>query len=130
MGQSAGIAKILSDNIRRLRNEANLGQETLAEKLDVSLPTIRAWENEARWPGIQNISDLAKFFKVSEAELFKEPGPNPTSIEVITQFAKLLSTADPQVVKQVLEILEVAQPGGSASRAPVPPKRIAKSSAS
>lgn len=73
MRQGIGIAKILADNIRRLRKEANLGQEDLAEKLEVSVPTIKAWETQLRWPGIDHIEKLARFFKVTESELFREP---------------------------------------------------------
>jgi len=73
MRQSVGIAKILAGNIKRLRKDAAISQELLAEKIGASWPTITAWENENRWPGLEHIAALSKFFKVTESALFADP---------------------------------------------------------
>ena len=48
-----------------MRNEKNLSQEQLAEKLNVTRQTISNWENGKFYPDIDSLVNLSKFFNVS-----------------------------------------------------------------
>ncbi len=59
----------LGENIKRLRREQNLTQETLAEFLGVTFQSISKWERGESYPDITLLPALASFFKVSTDEL-------------------------------------------------------------
>ena len=60
----------LGENIKRLRKEKGLTQETLAEFLGVSFQSISKWERNESYPDITILPKIAGFFKVSVDELF------------------------------------------------------------
>lgn len=51
-------------NLRELRKKAKLTQMQLAEKLDVSLMTVRLWENGAGKPNLENYEKLIRLFDI------------------------------------------------------------------
>lgn len=51
--------------IRRLRTEAGMSQEELAEKVYVSRQTISNWENDKFYPDVQSLSLIADLFGTS-----------------------------------------------------------------
>lgn len=59
----------LSENIKRLRRENNLTQETLAEFLGVTFQSVSNWERGESYPDITILPEIASFFKVSIEEL-------------------------------------------------------------
>ena len=59
----------LSENIKRLRREKNLTQETLAEFLGVTFQSVSNWERGESYPDITMLPEIANFFKVSIEEL-------------------------------------------------------------
>ena len=59
-----------NENLKYLRKEANLTQEQLAEKLNVSSKTISKWETGLRFPDTEIIPVLAKVLNISIDELF------------------------------------------------------------
>ena len=59
----------LSENIKRLRREKNLTQETLAEFLGVTFQSVSNWERGESYPDITMLPEIASFFKVSIEEL-------------------------------------------------------------
>ena len=59
----------LGENIKRLRREQNLTQETLAEFLGVTFQSISKWERGESYPDITLLPALSSFFKVSTDEL-------------------------------------------------------------
>lgn len=74
----------LGENIKRLRREKELTQETLAEFLGVTFQSVSNWERGESYPDITMLPVIAGFFKVSvdallgvnkaedEAEIIKE----------------------------------------------------------
>jgi transcriptional regulator with XRE-family HTH domain len=75
----SGITTVLAENIRRLREERDWGQNELAEKSKLSVSTVRAYEGERRWPERPYIAALATAFEVEEFELFAVyEKPTPT----------------------------------------------------
>ena len=59
----------IGENIRKLRKERGITQETLADHLAVTPQAISRWESGAGYPGIDYLPDLAGFFGISVDEL-------------------------------------------------------------
>lgn len=57
------------DRLKKLREEKNLTQKQLAEKIFVSRSTVAKWENGLGIPCDVNLEQLCSFFNVSEEEL-------------------------------------------------------------
>ncbi len=53
------------DNLKFLRQEKNIGQVELANKLGVSKGIISLWENGLREPNMSSLISLSIFFNVS-----------------------------------------------------------------
>lgn len=62
----------LSSNLRRLRREANLTQEALAEKLHVSGQAVSKWERGESYPEITLLPVLAEVFNVTVDALLRQ----------------------------------------------------------
>lgn len=60
-------------NIKTLRQEKHIKQETLAENLGVSAQAVSKWETGASEPDISLLPKLATYFGVSIDELFEVP---------------------------------------------------------
>lgn len=60
---------VFSEQLSKLRKEANMIQEDLAEKCDVSRQAVAKWESGESLPDIYKISQIAKLFEVSLEEL-------------------------------------------------------------
>lgn len=65
--------------IQKFRQEMNLSQEQLAEKLNVSQNTIAKIESGLRRPSIDFLIELSMFFKTSMS--FLVLGVNPENVE-------------------------------------------------
>lgn len=61
----------LSKQIKKYREQLQLSQEELAEKIYVSRQTISNWENERSYPDVHNLLLLSVLFDVSLDELVK-----------------------------------------------------------
>ena len=79
----------LSENIKRLRREKNLTQETLAEFLGVTFQSVSNWERGESYPDITMLPEIASFFKVSIEEIL---GVNKAEDEI--ELEKLLDEHD------------------------------------
>ena len=56
---------IFAERLKELRIESGLGQEKLADDLEVSHGTISLWENRLREPKLSNLIRIAQYFGVS-----------------------------------------------------------------
>lgn len=63
----------IGETIRRLRLEAGISQEGLAEKLGVSRQAVSKWEKGQSFPSTENLLTLAEIFRVSVDELAASP---------------------------------------------------------
>ena len=59
------MKEIFAERLKELRIENNLGQEKLADELEVSHGTISLWENCLREPKLSNLIRIAQYFGVS-----------------------------------------------------------------
>ena len=64
-GEREVYSMALNDNIKKLREERNLTQQQLADKLYVSRQTICRWENGSRCPDLITAKKLALELGVS-----------------------------------------------------------------
>ncbi len=61
----------LGENLKDLRKAKGIGQDILAEELNVSVKTISHWETGYSEPSVAQLIQLAEFFEVSIDELVK-----------------------------------------------------------
>lgn len=59
----------ISKNIKRLRTDISMTQDTLAEKICVSRQAVSSWENDRTQPDIEMLQKLAEVFDVSLEEI-------------------------------------------------------------
>lgn len=59
----------IGDNIKRLRRQKGITQETLAERMHVSIAAVSKWERNEALPDISMVLPLASYFGVSTDEL-------------------------------------------------------------
>lgn len=57
------LLRSLGEKIKILRKERNITQKDLANKLNVSLDTIKNWEQGYNYPSIDLLLTIAKYFK-------------------------------------------------------------------
>ncbi len=55
----------IGENIRRLRKERNLTQESLAELLCISPQSVSKWEREEAYPDIEMLPSIANYFGIT-----------------------------------------------------------------
>ena len=60
----------IGSKIRQLRNDTNMTQQQLADKLKISRSTLACYETEKRQVPNALVIDIAKFFDVSTDYLF------------------------------------------------------------
>ena len=65
MGRKIDVKKIFSKRLKTLREEKQLTQDALAEKLGISRGSISFYENGTRTPDIEVFCRIASFFNVS-----------------------------------------------------------------
>ena len=59
----------IGENIKRLRRQKGITQETLAERMNVSTAAVSKWERNETFPDISMVIPLASYFGVSTDEL-------------------------------------------------------------
>ena len=93
----------IGENIRIFRKNMNIGQETLANAVGVSVQAVSKWETGQSLPDVGIIPNIAAFFKVSIDSLFFGKSSTAASLE-----NRSLPNDDKLYVVQVLngEILD------------------------
>ena len=74
----------LAANLRLLRKKVGLTQIELAEKLGVSIATLRRWESGETAPTGTRIVELANILKVSPDEVINDAETRPNRMSVLT----------------------------------------------
>lgn len=105
-------AKECGKRIQQLRQERNLSQEQLAEKLNVSQNMIAKIECGLRRPSIDFTIELAEFFETSlnyiwlgvPAEQIDKKREIEEAIELIDQMAELLQNKKEELLQMKKEL--------------------------
>jgi len=66
------MTTVFSNNLKKLRQQKNLTQEQVAEKLGVSTHTVSRWERNASLPDVTLLPEIARLYCVTIDDLFKE----------------------------------------------------------
>ena len=83
----------LDKNLRRLRKEAGITQEQLANKLGVSFQAVSRWETGAAYPDITLLPELANTFHITVDSLLGITEARERDIGVVAAELKAASTA-------------------------------------
>ena len=59
----------IGENIKRLRRQKGITQETLAERMHISTAAVSKWERGETFPDISMVIPLASYFGVSTDEI-------------------------------------------------------------
>ena len=62
----------IGEKIAQLRQNMNISQEQLAEKISVSRQSVSKWEVDQALPQIDKVLQLCELFKVSSDELLRD----------------------------------------------------------
>ncbi|MDO4670482.1 MAG: helix-turn-helix domain-containing protein [Aerococcus sp.] len=98
--------------LRQLRQKQGLRQQDLAVQLQVSKPTISAYENETREPGLKMCQKMAHFFNVSLDDLVGDKPSVTQTIDLkmllnsktkLTYDKRPLSKQEVERIKQTLD---------------------------
>ena len=71
----------LGERLTRLRSQAGLSQDALAERLGVSRQSVSKWENGVSTPDLDKLVKLGEVFGVSLDQLVKGEAPPPAEPE-------------------------------------------------
>mgnify|MGYP002577641217 CR=1 FL=1 len=105
--------KNVGQRVRALREESNLTQEQLAEKIGVSIETISSIERGIKMPRLQNFVAIANQLGVSADELLQDELDFGFIAEANALSKKLeeLSRADRKRILETMNFL-IVQAGG------------------
>ncbi len=95
------ISKLFGENLRKLRKEANLTQDELSEKLEISQKHLSKIETGSQFASAQLISKIANVLKINPSQLFEvldEKIPTKELANIIT--AKVTSNLMNEINKQ------------------------------
>ncbi len=99
----------LGENIKRLRRERELTQETLAQILGVTFQSVSNWERGESYPDITMLPEIAGFFKVSVDDLL---GINKSENEheIVSKIAEYDNLTDYDLMKKIINDLKAKFP--------------------
>lgn len=80
---------MFSENLKTLRKQKGMSQETLAQQLHVVWQTISKWEKGLSVPDAENLTRIADFLEVSVSELLGAKIEEKDTNEIATQLALL-----------------------------------------
>lgn len=92
----------LGNQIKRYRNEGNLSQEVLAEKVYVSRQTVSNWENDKSYPDVKSLLLLGEVFHTSLDTLIKG------DVEIMKQQVKQEDKKEFEKLSAVFTVLLLA----------------------
>lgn len=98
--------KKIGEFIKSKREENNLSQDTLAEKLGVSKATISLYESGDRKPSLKRLSELAKIFETPLSNFLALD--TPVDIELALR-AEGMSNEDIERIKAYIKFVKDAQ---------------------
>ena len=89
------LRRILSKNLKLLRNRRSLSQIELAEKANISIPFLSNIERGNKWPHPDTLVKLALALEVEVYALFQENIPLPPDgvREIFTRFKEDISVS-------------------------------------
>lgn len=95
-------------NLKFLRERKNLGQQNVADDLNVPRSTYTCWENGLRTPKIEQIQDIANYFNVDIDIISKDYSSEENKVydklEILYSKNKdILTDDDKEMIRFVIE---------------------------
>lgn len=84
------LARIIGQNIMRLRKLSGMTQLDLAEKLGYSDKSVSKWEQGNGIPDVRTMVQLTEFFNVSLDDLIREPSERPVVPQKTRRIKRLI----------------------------------------
>lgn len=97
--------KLMSVNIKKLRQNNHLTQEEFAEKVGLSLQGLSNIERNRYQPTADTVDRICKAFDIQPAQLLLLP--EHTTQEIIDNINTLLCSCKPKKLKQIYEIITI-----------------------
>lgn len=98
-----------SDALKKLRTEKGLSQQTLADKMFVTRPTVARWESGSRLPDAVTITRLAEILGVDVNSLLSAAAENCDNPNVImVDDRKLILTGGLPILYEVMPFANVS----------------------
>lgn len=97
----ADLSRIIGGNIRKLRVDAGLSQDELAERLELSKNFVSLMETGAKFPSAETIVKLCNIFSIEFFELFFDSS-RFISVDVKNSIASAISA---QIGDSIAEII-------------------------
>ena len=99
------LRKILSKNLKSLRNQRSLSQMELAEKANISIPFLSNIERSNKWPYPDTLAKLAVALDVEVYILFLENPPQlpDNTQETLAKFKKDITIALHKTVSAAID---------------------------
>mgnify|MGYP003084067912 FL=1 len=97
---------MFSKKLKELRLKANLTQNEIAEKLNISQPSYQQWESGRRKPTLTTLEMFSDFFDVSIEELLSDGTVRIESIlnaDKISYKNQLLSDENVEFIKKTIK---------------------------
>lgn len=93
---------MLGENIKILRKQKGLSQETLAQQLNVVRQTVSKWEKGLSVPDAEMLNTISELFEVPVSTLLGSTieEPEKTSDSAMEEIAKQLAVLNEQLAKQ------------------------------
>lgn len=93
---------MIGERLKEIRKDRGDTQASLAEKLNVSLPTVKSWESEKSSPSHEMLVAICKLYQVSSDYLLGLSNVDPLFIE---QNKKKLTLRDKEMINYFEEFL-------------------------
>ena len=97
----------IGNRISRLRRQANMTQEALAEKLGVSSQAVSKWENDLSCPDISLLPELAKILGTTTDALLAGKNGSVT-FSVCCRVPVIVPTADVEDLQEEVFVIWIA----------------------
>lgn len=99
----------LGENIKRLRREKELTQETLAGFLGVTFQSVSNWERGESYPDITLLPEIADFFNVSVDELL-DVNKAKNEEEILKKIKEYDNLTDEKLMQEIINELKNSFP--------------------
>lgn len=103
---------IFAENLRRYMKENDKSRKEVSEALGVSYYTFSDWVNGKKYPRMDKVEKLAKYFGILKSDLIEDKQKQPTedglSIRKKQFMQKVESMSDDQIARleQILALVE------------------------
>lgn len=99
------LRQVIGNKIKDYRLKANISGKELAQKLNVTQPTLSNWERGLHYPDIPTLYNIAKIFNIKITDLLGiETEKKRTVIKYSDDLSSLIKVLDSMTDKELEEL--------------------------